>query len=207
MTAPMRVLAVSWLPPRGVLITVVLLILVVAGWLIWSYNRFVAQLAGIDATWANIATELQRRHELVPNLVAAAKGYATHERELFDAVTAARARAIATAPDDVDVDAKARAEDDLTDRLTGLLAITEAYPALEANTLFLDLQRQLVETEDRLSAARRLYNLEVAAYERRRRSVPSNLLSGHGPIMPRHPFEIRDAAAAHAPVVFDAEER
>ena len=198
-------LATVWLPTRGILIALALLIVVVVGWIIWSYNRFVGQLAGIDATWANIATELQRRHELVPNLVATAQGYATHERELFDAVADARARAVEATADGVE--AKARAEDDLTDRLTGLLAITEAYPDLRANTLFLDLQRQLVETEDRLSAARRLYNLEVAAYERRRRSVPSNLLAGHGPITPRHPFQIRDAAAAHAPVVFGADER
>lgn len=198
-------LSALWLPPRSLLIVVVVLVVVVVGWVIWSYNRFVAQLASIDATWANIATELQRRHELVPNLVATAQGYATHERELFDAVADARARAVAATADDVG--AQARAEDDLTDRLTGLLAIAEDHPDLKANTLFLDLQRQLVETEDRLLAARRLYNLEVAAYERRRRSVPSNLLAGHGPITPRHPFEIRDAAAAHAPVVFGTDER
>ncbi len=186
---------------------VVLAVLLPVAWGVFAYNRFVAQVAGIDATWANIATELQRRHELVPNLVATAQGYADHERELFTTLTDARARAVAAVPDDVDVDSQARAEDELTDRLTHLLAISENYPELKADALFIDLQRQLVETEDRISAARRLYNLEVASYQRRRRSVPSNFIAWAADLGPRRPFELRDPAAAHAPVVFGADDR
>ena len=179
-----------------VLPVVVLLVLV-----IWSYNRFVAQLASIDATWANIEGELQRRHDLVPNLVATVQGYATHERGVLDQVTTARAKAIDAVRPDVPIDQQARAEDALTQGLTSLLAVTESYPQLRSDAAFRDLQRQLVETEDRIAAARRLYNLEVAAYERRRRAVPSNLVAGAVGLTARRMFEIRDPAAEHAPHV------
>ncbi len=173
---------------------VVLLVLTVI-----SYNRFVAQRASIDATWANIEGELQRRHDLVSNLVAAVQGYATHERGVLEQVTAARARAISAVPAKVPIAEQARAEDALTQGLTSLLAVTESYPQLRSDALFRDLQRQLVETEDRIAAARRLYNLEVAAYERRRHAVPSNLVASTAGFAPARMFEIRDPAAEHAP--------
>ena len=163
-----------------------------------SYNRFVVQVASTNATWANIDTQLQRRHDLIPNLVRTVAGYAAHERDTFEAVTAARTRAIAAIPTDVSVDQQARAEDALTQGLTSLLAVTEGYPPLKSDRNFRDLQRQLVETEDRIAASRRLYNLEVAAYERRRRSLPSNLVANAFGFDERRLFEIQDAAAAHA---------
>ena len=177
---------------------VILVLVVVLGALALSYNRFVTQVAAIDATWGNIDAQLQRRHDLIPNLVATVKGYAAHEEQTFVAVTAARARAIAAVPDAVPVEQQARAEDALTRGLTSLLAVTEAYPQVKADRNFRDLQRQLVETEDRISASRRLFNLEVAAYERRRRSVPSNLVAGAFGFGERRLFEIEDAGAAHA---------
>ena len=183
------------------LLVVLLPVVVVLALVIVSYNRFVAQLASIDATWANIEGELQRRHDLVPNLVAAVQGFATHERGVLDQVTAARAQAIASVPAEVPIEQQARAEDALTQGLTSLLAVTESYPQLRSDAVFRDLQRQLVETEDRIAAARRLYNLEVAAYERRRRAVPSNLVAGAVGFQPRRMFEIRDPAAEHAPHV------
>jgi LemA protein len=179
-------------------ILALIIVLVPVSLVAWSYNRFVAQVASIDATWANIDTQLQRRHDLIPNLVATVKGYAAHEQGTFDAVTEARARAIAAVPAAVPVEQQARAEDALTQGLTSLLAVTEGYPELKADRTFRDLQRQLVETEDRISASRRLYNLEVAAYERRRRSVPSNVVAGAFGFDERRLFEIQDAAAAHA---------
>jgi LemA protein len=177
--------------------------IVVAGLLslVVSYNRFVTQRTAIDASWAQIDTELQRRHDLVPNLVATVQGYAAHERQVLAQVTEARARAIAAIPSDVPVEAQARAEDGLTAGLSSLLALSESYPSLRADGVFRDLQRQLVETEDRIAAARRLYNIEVAAYERRRGSVPSNLVASWFSFEPRRSFEILDPAAAHAPHV------
>jgi LemA protein len=165
---------------------------------VFSYNRFVTQRAALDAAWAGIDVELQRRHDLVPNLVESVRGYAQHERQVLAAVTDARARAVAAVDPSVPVEQQARAEDGLTERLTGLLALTEAFPDLKADRVFLDLQRQLVETEDRIAASRRLYNLEVAAYERRRQAVPSNLVANTFGFERRAPFEIQDAAARHA---------
>jgi LemA protein len=177
-----------------------LLVLAVGVAAVVSYNRFVAQRTSIDAAWAGIDVELQRRHELVPNLVDSVRGYAQHERDLLEAVVRARAEAHrATAPD-VGVRDQARAEDELTERLTGLFALAEAYPELRADALFRDLHRQLIETEDRIAASRRLYNLEVAAYERRRGAVPSNLVAWAVELPPRPLFEILDPAAAHRPV-------
>ena len=164
----------------------------------FSYNRFVTQRASLDASWAGIDVELQRRHDLVPNLVEAVRGYADHEQRVLTTVTEARARAIAAIAPEVPVRDQARAEDALTEGLTGLLALTEAFPELRADARFRDLQRQLVETEDRIAAARRLYNLEVAAYERRRQAVPSNLVAQSFGFEPRASFEIQDAAARHA---------
>lgn len=159
-----------------------------------SYNRFVAQRASLDAAWAGIDVELQRRHDLVPELVETAAGYARHERRTFEQVTAARARAVAAHA----VTEQARAEDELTEGLTGLLALSETYPDLRADGVFRDLQRQLIETEDRIAASRRLYNLEVANYERRRGSVPSNLVANLFGFERRPWFEVLDAAARHA---------
>jgi LemA protein len=163
-----------------------------------SYNRFVTQRASIDATWAGIDVELQRRHDLVPNLVRTVRGYADHEQRVLTAVTEARARAVAAIDPSVPVRDQARAEDALTEGLTSLFATTEAFPDLKADANFRDLQRQLVETEDRIAASRRLYNLEVAAYERRRQAVPSNLVANAFGFEARALFEIQDAAARHA---------
>lgn len=176
------------------LLPVLLVVGVPLVWLVLSYNRFVAQRTSFDASWAGIDVELQRRHDLVPRLVETAAGYARHEQRVFEAVTEARARAVAAR----DVAEQARAEDQLTEGLTGLLALGEAYPQLRADTVFRDLHRQLIETEDRIAASRRLYNLAVAAYERRRSSFPSNLVATGFSFGPQPYFEVLDAAARHA---------
>lgn len=183
------------------LLVVVLIVVAVALWLVLAYNRFVAQRASMDATWAGIDVELQRRHDLVPNLVRSVQGYAAHERDLLAMVVEARNRAVAAASTAGGSGDLARAEDALTERLTGLLALAEDYPDLRADRVFLDLQRQLVETEDRIAASRRLFNLEVAAYERRRQSFPSNLVASAFGFDRRELFEILDPAATHAPHV------
>lgn len=170
-------------------------------WVVLAYNRFVAQRASMDATWAGIDVELQRRHDLVPNLVRSVQAYAAHERDVLTTVVEARDRAVAAAAGAVAGRHLARAEDALTQRLTGLLALAEDYPQLRADRVFLDLQRQLVEAEDRIAASRRLFNLEVAAYERRRRAFPSNLVASAFGFDRRELFEILDPAATHAPHV------
>ncbi len=184
-----------------VVIGVVAVVVVVTAAIIGSYNRFVAQRASLQASWAGIDVELQRRHDLVPNLVETVAGYAGHESRLLEQVTTARSRAIAATSRTVPVTDQARAEDALTGGLTSLLAVAEAFPELKADGTFRALQRQLVEIEDRIAAARRLYNLDVAAYERRRQSFPSNLVAGAFHFGPESPFEIEDAGAKHAAAV------
>ena len=140
-----------------------------------SFNRFVQQRNLVRDSWANIDTELRRRYDLIPNLVETVKGYATHERELFERVTAARSAALAaTGP----ADEQARVEAPLVQALRGLLAVVENYPQLKANENFLALQKELTITEDRLAAARRFYNANVRDYNSRVQSVPSNLIAG-----------------------------
>lgn len=139
-----------------------------------SYNRFVSQRALIRSSWSNVETELRRRYDLVPNLVQTVKGYAAHEREVLQAVTEARARAAATTGSPAE---QARAEGPLVGALRQLFAVSEAYPALQASANFLELQEELGNTEDRIQASRRFYNANVQDYNRRVRSVPSNLVA------------------------------
>ena len=150
----------------------VLLLLVI--WVVLSYNRFVNQKNLIRNSWSNVDTELRRRYDLIPNLVETVKGYAAHERAVFEAVTEARTRAVATTgtPEE-----QAAAERPLVSGLRQLFAVAEGYPDLKASTNFLHLQHELSITEDRIQAARRFFNANVADYNRRVQSVPSNLIA------------------------------
>jgi LemA protein len=177
------------------------LVLLVGLAVVVSYNRFVSQRNAIDASWGGIDVELQRRHDLIPNLVETVKGYAAHEREVLDRVTAARARAVAADRDPAVGPARqSRAEQALSGAVRGLLAVAEAYPDLKASRGFLDLQAQLVETEDRIAATRRLYNIDVMQYNRRTEAVPSNLVAGIFGFERREMFDADPAAAAVPPV-------
>jgi LemA protein len=139
-----------------------------------SHNRFVDERTTLTTSWSNIDTELQRRHDIVPNLVDAVRGYAAHERATLDTVlrarTAAGTAAGAAGP-------RAVAENELARGLRSLLAVSEAYPDLRSSEHFLALQHQLVTTENRIQAARRIYNGNVREFNRRVASVPSNLVA------------------------------
>lgn len=139
-----------------------------------SYNRFVSQRQYIDNSWSTVETELQRRYDLVPNLVATVKGYATHERETLEAVIRARSMAVG---DQGSPDHQAETENVLVGALGRLLAVSEAYPQLRADEHFLELQGELVVTEDRIQAARRLFNRNVRDFNTRVESVPSNVVA------------------------------
>ena len=155
-----------------------------------SYNRFVNQRNLIRDSWADIDTELRRRYDLIPNLVETVKGYAAHERELFQRVTDARAAATAATGPPAD---QATAEAPLVQGVRQLLAVAEGYPDLKASDNFLDLQRRLTETEDRLQTARRFYNANVRDYNRRVQSFPSNLVAGMFGFKDAQFFEVEDA--------------
>ena len=139
-----------------------------------SYNRFVSQRQLIKDAWANIDTELRRRYDLIPNLVETVRGYAAHEREVFENVTRARAAATGATGSPAE---QAAAEGPLVAALRQLFAVVENYPDLKANQNFLALQAELTNTEDRLQTARRFYNANVRDYNERVQSVPSNIIA------------------------------
>jgi LemA protein len=139
-----------------------------------SYNRFVQQRNLIRDSWANVDTELRRRYDLIPNLVETVKGYAAHEREIMERVAQARAAAVSSTGAPAD---QAAAENVLVQTLRQMFAVAENYPDLKASANFLDLQRELANTEDRIQTARRFYNANVRDYNRRVQSIPSALVA------------------------------
>ena len=155
-----------------------------------SYNRFVSQKQLIKDAWANIDTELRRRYDLIPNLVETVRGYASHERETFEAVTNARAAATAATGSPA---AQAAAEGPLVAALRQLLAVAEAYPDLKANQNFLALQSELANTEDRLQTSRRFYNANVRDYNERVKQFPSMIVANVFNFEEEEFFEIEDA--------------
>jgi LemA protein len=150
------------------------LLLAVVLWVLVSYNRFVEQRNLIRDPWSNVGTELQRRYDLIPDLVETVRGYADHERGVVEEVTEARARAAANHGDPAD---QAADENVFGGALRQLFAVSERYPELRASTNFLALQRELTNTEDRIQAARRFFNANVREWNRRVQSVPSNLVA------------------------------
>jgi len=146
-----------------------------------TFNELVAGRNGVRKTWADIDVQLQRRHDLVPQLVATVKAYADHERNTLDAVTQSRARAQASSS----IAAREQAESELAGQLTRVLALQENYPDLKASANFLQLQRELVDTEDRLQAARSDYNEAVRGYNVQIQNFPEFLLA--------RPFGFREA--------------
>jgi LemA protein len=178
----------------GAVLLGIALVIVLAALL--SYNRFVRQRQLIDNSWSNVDTELKRRYDLIPNLVATVKGYAGHERTTLEAVVNARRDAVDARGGAA---AQAAPENVLVGALKQLLALREAYPDLKANGQFLDLQRQLTVTEDRIQAARRFYNANVRDYNTRVETFPSMLVASFGRFDKRDYFEIepaiRDAGA------------
>ncbi|MBA3738348.1 MAG: LemA family protein [Actinobacteria bacterium] len=155
-----------------------------------SYNRFVSQKNLIRDAWANIDTELRRRYDLIPNIVETVKGYAAHEREVFENVTQARAMATGATGSPA---AQAAAEGPFVAALRQLFAVVENYPDLKANQNFLALQAELANTEDRLQTARRFYNANVREYNRRVQSVPSNIIAGMFNFEEEEFFEVEEA--------------
>jgi len=170
---------------------VVLLILVIAGMsLTGIYNRLVAQDQEVQASWAQVQNVLQRRADLIPNLVETVKGYATHEKEVFENVAEARSRlAGATSPREA-----AAANAGLTSALGRLLAIAENYPNLKANETFIRLQDELAGTENRIAVARMRYNEAVRTYNTSIRRFPANLVARLFGFAEKEYFEAETAA-------------
>jgi LemA protein len=155
-----------------------------------SYNRFVSQKQLIKDSWANIDTELRRRYDLIPNLVETVRGYATHEREVFENVTRARAAAASATGTPA---SQAAAEGPFVAALRQLFAVVENYPDLKANQNFLALQSELANTEDRLQTARRFYNANVRQYNERVQQFPSTIVANLFHFEQEEFFEVDEA--------------
>jgi LemA protein len=166
-------------------------------WLIAVYNRFIRLVQRAKEAWADIDVQLKRRYDLIPNLVETVKGYATHEREAFEKVTAARAAAM----DAGGIEEKGRAENMLSGALKSLFAVAEAYPDLKANQNFLELQRELSDTENKIQASRRFYNTNVRDLNTAIQSFPGNIIANIFRFEEREFFELTESeSAAREPV-------
>lgn len=178
--------------------TIVLIVLaIIVLWLIFAYNNFVTLTNRAKEAWADIAVQLKRRYDLIPNLVETVKGYAAHESSAFENVTKARAAAMGL-PAQAGAADKAAAENQLSGALKTLFAVSEAYPDLKANQNFLQLQQELGDTEDKIQAARRFYNTTVMALNTALQSFPGNLIAGSFSFKPMDLFELAAADAAAA---------
>jgi LemA protein len=183
--------------PTWLWIVVVLVALLLLGG-IWIYNRLVKLRARVNNGWSQIDVQLRRRYDLIPNLVTTVRGYATHERELFEHVTEARSQAIeANAVPD-----QAQAENQITRGVRQLFAVAENYPDLKANQNFLALQEELTGTESKIAFARQFYNDQVALLNTLIGSFPSNVVAKAFGFGPREFFDIEDPVREPSQVEF-----
>ena len=181
------------------IVTIVILIVAIVFfvWLISNYNALVAFKNRTKEAWADIDVQLKRRYDLIPNLMETVKGYAAHESGVFERVTQARAAAMgATTPED-----KIAKENVLSQSLKSLFAVAESYPDLKASSNFIELQRELTDTEDKIQAARRFYNGNVRDFNIAIESFPSNVVAKIFGFKQMALFEIAGEAEREVPKV------
>ena len=178
---------------------IILVIIVIAVlWVVVSFNGLVTLKNRAKEAWSDIAVQLKRRYDLIPSLVETVKGYAAHERELFEKVTQARANAMNAQG----MQAKGEAENMLSGTLKSLFAVSEAYPDLKASTNFLELQRELTDTEDKIQASRRFYNTNVRDLNIKVEVFPNNILASMFGFKQMELFEITENEKASVSVKF-----
>lgn len=176
---------------------IILGIVAVLGIFLWAtYNGLVTLKIRVDEAWSDITVQLKRRLDLIPNLVNSVKGYAAHESGVFQAVTEARANALNAQG----VKETAAAENQFEGALKSLFAVAEAYPDLKANENFLQLQQELVDTEDKIQASRRFYNGGVRDLNTKIQVFPNNMFAGMLGFTQREFFEVEDMASVEKPV-------
>ena len=180
----------------GIIILIILVVL--ALWVIAIYNRFVRLRTRSEEAWSDIDVQLKRRYDLIPNLIETVKGYASHEKEVFTKVTEARTQAMGAGT----VEEQAKSENMLTGALKSLFAVSENYPDLKANENFLELQRELTDTENKIQASRRFYNTNVRDLNIATESFPSNIIANVFKFIKKDFFELdeSEAEAAKKPV-------
>lgn len=180
------------------LVTVLAIAGVLVLWVIYLYNRLVVLRNRIDNAWSQIDVQLRRRYDLIPNLVETVKGYAAHEKEVFEKVTQARASMASAST----VAEQGEAQNQITQALKSLFAVAEAYPELKANQNFMMLQEELAGTESKIAYARQFYNDTVMAYNTMIQSFPANLLAGAFGFTQRDYFPMDVAAREPVKVQF-----
>lgn len=161
-------------------------IVIVVLWIVGIYNGLITLKNRVDEAWSDIDVQLKRRYDLIPNLVETVKGYATHEKELFEKVTQARTQAMSAGT----VAEKGQAENMLSGTLKSLFAVSESYPDLKANQNFLELQRELTDTEDKIQASRRFYNGNVRDFNIKIEVFPETIIAKQLGFTKREFFEI-----------------
>ena len=170
---------------------------VIVLWVVFAYNGFVALVNRAKEAWSDIEVQMKRRYDLIPNLIETVKGYAAHEKQAFENVSNARAAAMGAQS----VEDHAQAENMLTGALKSIFAVAEAYPDLKANQNFLELQKELANTEDKIQAARRFYNQNVMALNTGLQQFPGNIIGGMFSFKQMDLFELAESdAAAREPV-------
>lgn len=172
--------------------TILLVVVAVAAlWVIFTYNRLVRLRYNAKEALSDIDVQLKRRFDLIPNLIETVKGYVKHEREVLENVTKARAQVAGATGDPL---ARAEQENMLSSTLKTLFAVAENYPDLKANANFLDLQRELADTENKIQASRRFYNGNVRELNTKIATFPTNLIAGPFGFHPEKFFEVAEAA-------------
>lgn len=157
----------------SILWIILIIIIIIVAWFWSTYNGLIKLKNRTKEAWADIDVQLKRRYDLIPNLMETVKGYASHEKEVFEQVTEARTKAMGAQA----IAEKGEAENTLSQTLKSLFAVAENYPDLKASTNFLELQRDLTDTEDKIQAARRFYNGNVRDLNTKIESFPTNLIA------------------------------
>lgn len=173
------------------IVVLVVLFLVIGGYLVALYNGLVSTNQQTNEAWSDIDVQLKRRYDLIPNLMETVKGYAKHEKEVFSQVSEARSAAMGASS----VEEKNAAENQLSQTLKSLFAVSEAYPELKANENFLQLQDELADTENKIQAARRFYNSNVMSLNTKVQQFPANLFAKGFGFKEREYFELEEEAA------------
>ena len=181
------------------LIVVLVLVGLVVVYAIYTYNKFVSQKARIDEAWADIDVQLKRRHDLIPNLMQAVKGYMEHEKQTFQQVTEARTEAMQAGS----VEEQQEAENMLSGALKSLFAVAEDYPDLKASQNFQDFQQELANTENKIQAARRFYNTNVRDYNTDVDQFPEGIIANMFGFQKWEYFELEEESGARENVDVD----
>ncbi len=182
----------------GVGIILLGIVVVVAIAIIAMYNGLITLKNRVDEAWSDISVQLKRRYDLIPNLISTVKGYAAHEKEVFEKVTQARTQAMNAGT----TAEKAEAENMLSGTLKSLFAVSENYPELKANQNFLELQRELTDTEDKIMASRRFYNGNVRDFNTKLQVFPTNMIAGMLKFSAREFFEMDEKEKENVKVEF-----